>query len=682
MTCWFRPALALASFVLAGAPFAQLPAPVMPPEDPPGTAATETISPTSGPVDPPLAGIEGVVAPPADVSAFAADDAELSGYVAGLVEGIRARTGIAGVIVSVVKDNRVMLATGYGDAVIAPPRAADGDTTMFRIGSIAKTFTYTAAMQLVERGVITLDDPVNTHLPESIRVPDDGFAEPVRVRHLLTHTAGFEDSALGHLFVRDPALDLPLDDYLARHRPARVRAPGVTAIYSNYSVALLGALIAHVSGLSFEDYIERNLTGPLAMGRTTFREPLADADPRRIDPVLATDIATGYRRAGGTFVAGEFEHIAHGAPAGSASSTARDLSRWMRVHLNGGELDGVRILSADNALRMREILFRNAPDVAGIGHGFLTDQYGPHFAYGHGGATLMFHSGMALLPDRNLGVFVSANTDNARAAVRDLVRLIIEHLVPDARPMPVAAPMTAGQLARFAGTYRGNRRPFTTAEKLVLSLGSDVSITAAGESALRIDGGSEPSRVVATGPTSFQSPENGRRVQFLADDSGAITGFADGSGIATFQRVAPLERAELLYALLGLAAIIAIARLVPRRAVPDRKSPRPGLGTVKALTLLGAWIWIAFVATLVVAAVMMANQGSALVYTYPTTPFLWASGLATAAAVITALQVVAVIPVLRSRWRTLPKLRYLLTMALLSLTIYVLWTWNLIGLKP
>lgn len=678
MTCRFHVACALTSLWLAGASFAQSPLPA----PPAGPAADPAGSNVVATVDPAWLPLPTAALPMADTRGFAAEDAGLAAYVDGLVEGIRARAGIAGVIVAVVKDDRVMLATGHGDAVIEPRRPADGDTTMFRIGSISKTFTYTAAMQLVERGVLTLDDPVNQHLPEAIRVPDDGFAEPVLVRHLLTHTAGFEDRALGHLFVRDPALDRPLDEYLARHRPARVRAPGVTAIYSNYSVALLGALVAHVSGLPFERYVEQHLTGPLAMRHTSFREPLTEADARRIDPALAADIATGYRRAGGTFVAGEFEYIAHGAPAGSASSTAIDMARWMRVHLNGGELDGVRILSNDNTRRMRDILFRNAPDVAGIGHGFLTDQYGPYAAYGHGGATLYFHSGMALLPDRRLGVFVSANTDNARAPVRDLVRLIIEHLLPDARPTPVATPMTTEQLARVAGTYRGDRRPHTTAEKLVLSLGSDLTVTPAGDSALRIDGGSEPTQVVATGPISFQSPETGRRIQFLADASGAITGFADGSGIATFSRVAPLERAETLYVLLGLTAFIAVARLAPRRAVPARKSPRPGLGAVKALTTLAALIWLAFVVMIVVAAVTMASQGSALVYTYPTQPFLWALGLATAAAAVTALELVAIFPVLRSRWHTVPKLRYLLGVALLSLTVYVLWTWHLIGMTP
>lgn len=609
-------------------------------------------------------------------------DTDLASYVTGMVEGVRAREAIAGVIVSVVKDGRIVLSSGYGDAVVSPRRDADGDTTLFRIGSISKTFTYTAAMQLVERGLITLDDPVNTHLPEAIRIPDDGYAEPVLVRHLLTHTAGFEDIVLGHLFVRDPALEMPLDSYLAEHRPRRVRPPGAVAVYSNYSVALLGALIAHVSGMPFEDYIDQHLTGPLAMTRTTFREPLLESDPRRIDPNLAADIASGYRRDAGAFEKGEFEYIAHGAPAGGMSATAKDMARWMLMHLNAGELDGARILSSDTALRMRDVLFRNADNIPGIAHGFLTEHYGPYFAYGHGGATLYFHSGMVLVPDLSLGVFVSANTASARAAVRDMVRLIVEHMAPEARQPPATVEMSPQQLQRFTGEYRSTRRPYRTAEKAVLTLGSDTRITSAPDGSLRVFSGGDPLRMLPIGPMTFQNADGDNRMQFFADTSGQISGYTYGFGIATLERVQPLESATVLYLLLAVAGLISLVRLVRGWRQGDRRHPpRPGLFPVKALSLFSAATWAAFVGTCIVTVASFARMGNALVYAYPTPLFMWALALATLAALLTAVEVLAIVPVLRSEWRAWPKLRYIIAVALLALTAYVLWTWNLIGMK-
>lgn len=613
---------------------------------------------------------------------LATTDAGLAPYVDGLVEGVRARDRLPGVIVSVVRSDRVLHAAGYGLANVESERSADADSTMFRIASISKTFTYTAAMQLIERGHIGLEDPVNQHLPEALQLPDDGYAEPIRIRHLLSHTAGFEDSALGHLFARESERVLTPEQYLVQHRPRRVRTPGAIAVYSNYSLAVLGAVIAHVSGQRFEDYIEQHLTGPLAMARTTFREPLPEADPRRLEEGLAADLAQGYRRGGGRFRSADFEFIAHGAAAGGASSTAADMARWMRVHLNEGELDGVRILSRDNTVRMREILFRNAPDVPGIGHGFLTWQFGPHFAYGHGGATLSFHSAMLMLPELDLGVFVSTNGANGRAPVLDLTRLIIEYLTP-ADPLRAATiAMSAEELSRFSGEYRNNRRAFTTAEMAVMNLGRSARVDHDDGALLLHLGGPEPLRMLPIGPLSFREADGDTRAQFFTDTAGRIHGFTHGFGINGYDRVSWLESRRTLFIMLAITSLIAVVRLWRGwRRHKRYHPPRPGLFPVKALSMLSALVWLLFIAVAVTAGLKLAAEGSQAVFTYPSPWLLAALALATAAAVATALEVLAIAPVLRSQWQAWPKLRYMITVALLAFTVYILWTWNLIGMR-
>ena len=152
----------------------------------------------------------------------------------------------------------------------------DADT-LLRVGSISKTPVWIALMQLVEQGKISLDDPINQLLPEILRIPDEGFRRPILVRHLMTHSAGFEDSVLEGMFVQDPARLAPLDDYLASHRVHRVREPGVLAAYSNYGAALAGALAAHVSGLAWQDYAEQRVLRPLGMASATYREPYPEA---------------------------------------------------------------------------------------------------------------------------------------------------------------------------------------------------------------------------------------------------------------------------------------------------------------------------------------------------------------------------------------------------------------------
>jgi CubicO group peptidase (beta-lactamase class C family) len=639
--------------------------------------ATQDASAPPAPVEPVLN--PELTAAPQD-AAMDADRSALETYVDGVIAAVMARTPIAGMVVSVVRDDRVLLAKGYGQASIEPARPADGDSTMFRIGSISKTFTYTAAMQLVADGKLRLDDPVNQHLPPELAVPDDGYAEPILIRHLLSHTAGFEDSALGHLFRRSPQLVPSPEQYLQQHRPRRVRAPGAEAVYSNYSLALLGAVIAHVSGLPFIDYIEQRVTGPLGMANATFREPLPDGDPRRLDAALAANIATGYARNGGAFEAGPFEFIAHGAAAGGMSATAADMARWMRAHLNDGELDGVRILPTQTSRAMREVMFRNADGVAGIAHGFLTENFGAYDAWGHGGATLYFQSGMVMLPQAGIGVFVSANTANARSAVRDVVRMLVERLLPDARPAVVPVAVDAGMLARYAGTYRSNRRPYSTVEKLVLGATADISVAAADDGSLRIASGEETQRWLPIGAGLFQLAEGNARLQFLNDAAGEPDRYVSGHGVAVNERVGLLERGDVLLGLLALAAVIGVVRMSTgwRR---ERRStdPRPGLRGVKLLLRLSALAWIVCVGALVVAAVGMAGEGTDVVFTYPSQALRIALGLCVLVAVLTTIELIALWPVWRGAWRIGPKLRYTIGVLLLALTVGVMCSWNMVA---
>src|SRR5206468_12741254 len=121
------------------------------------------------------------------------------------------RNHIAGVTVSVVQNGQVVVKKGYGFASLKPARPVDPDRTLFRIGSITKTFTWIALMKEVEAGRIRLDQPVNLYLPEKAQVKDQGYDQPVRVANLMDHSAGFEDRALGQLMERDYDRVRPLD---------------------------------------------------------------------------------------------------------------------------------------------------------------------------------------------------------------------------------------------------------------------------------------------------------------------------------------------------------------------------------------------------------------------------------------------------------------------------------------
>jgi CubicO group peptidase (beta-lactamase class C family) len=643
--------------------------------------AQEAAPPPDVPGEAPLA-VEPAATPPIidpQAEAAAREAIAFEAFVDGLATATLAREDLAGLVVSVVRDDRVLLAKGYGMASFAPARPADGDTTMFRIGSVSKTFTYTAAMQLVAEGKLALDDVVNERLPPALALPDDGFAEPILVRHLLTHTAGYEDSALGHLFQRDPAMVLAPEEYLVRHRPRRVRAPGTVAVYSNYSVAVLGAVVAHVSGMSYIDYVEQRLTGPLGMARATFREPLGADDPRRIDPALAADLATGHQRRGGAFVPAGFEHIAHTAASGGMSATAADMARWMRMLLNAGELDGVRVLPEPTALAMREVLFRNAPQAAGIAHGFLGGPLGPHQTWGHGGATLFFHTGMVMVPARKVGVFASSNTDNARGPVAEFTRLVLERLLPDATPAVAPVAVDAASLARYAGTFRSNRRAFSTIEKLFLGIGNDAQVAVGDDASLRVTIGSDTTRWLPIGPGLFQEAEGHGRLQFLDDAAGVPDRYVVGVGIMVMERISALDNANLLWALLAVAMLLSVARIWRSfRREKRGQQTRPGLPAVKALSIGSALAWLAFGGVFAMALSAMSGDSAEALFGYPSTTLRVAVWLAWAAAIATALEVLALVPVWRGPWRAWPKLRFTLAVLLLAAAVALLVRWHVI----
>ncbi|MEQ8935945.1 MAG: serine hydrolase domain-containing protein [Amphiplicatus sp.] len=258
-----RSAARLAALALAlGAAHAQQVDPLVPETSDPVelSAPVETISEAS------VSGGARAVLTKADAEAW------LDGFMPFALE----RGGIAGAVVVIVKDGEILTSKGYGYADLETKKPVDPAATMFRPGSISKLFTWTAIMQLVEQGKVDLDADVNAYL--DFEIPE-AFGGPIKVRHLMTHTAGFEEAIKG-IIIEDPEAMLPLDEYVKKALPARVYPAGEVPAYSNYATTLAGYIVARVSGQSFDDYIEQHIFAPIGMTRASFRQPLpADLEP-------------------------------------------------------------------------------------------------------------------------------------------------------------------------------------------------------------------------------------------------------------------------------------------------------------------------------------------------------------------------------------------------------------------
>jgi CubicO group peptidase (beta-lactamase class C family) len=359
-------------------------------------------SPVSGqkPKENPLAPKAPVVAAPQpeQPQKFAAHEltaSDVEAFLDGVMPLQLAREDIAGAVISVVKDGKVLFAKGYGYSDVEKKVPVSPKTTLFRPGSISKTFTWTALMQQVELGKVDLDHDVNEYI--DFKIPAT-YPEPVTVRNVMTHTPGFEES-VEELFVGDAKHLYPIGDWLKQHIPGRIYPPGTIPAYSNYGATLAGYIVQRVSGEPFEQYADDHIFKPLGMEHSTFRQPL----PSALEPMMSK----GYELGSGP--AKPFENV-ESTPAGSCSVTAMDMTHFMIAHLQNGRYENVQILRPETAKLMHARQYALRPEINGMALGFYEESRNGQRIIGHGGDTQYFHSDMHLLVDSGVGFFISYNS--------------------------------------------------------------------------------------------------------------------------------------------------------------------------------------------------------------------------------------------------------------------------------
>ncbi len=371
--------------------------------------------------------------------------AGLADFVDGVVAQQLASREVAGAVVTVVHNGRVVFTRGYGMADIASGKAVDAQRTLFRPGSVSKLFTWVALAQQIEAGKVDLDADVNRYI--DFKIPEfEG--KPIRVRDLMAHAVGMSD--VGGIIVDDPAKVIPYQQWLKTRMPKRLWAPGGELSYSNYAAALAGYIVERVSGVPFPDYVDRNIFTPLGMTSTTFREP--------IPPALASRLATGYKFADGRLQTKPGEYLASVMPAGSAVTTGPDMARFMLAMLNKGMLDGKRILSAKSVALLESNSLSNVPGLPGIAHGFIVERNAGPRLIGHGGNTVDFHSDLVIAPELGTGFFMSFTGGGtgsyiARTELSDAMIGRLWPMKPSPRWNGTTAPLKLG-------AYRANRRDY------------------------------------------------------------------------------------------------------------------------------------------------------------------------------------------------------------------------------
>jgi len=589
---------------------------------------------------------------------------------------------IPGAMFVMVKDGQTVFMKGYGYADLASKRPVDPEKTLFRVASVSKLFNTTAVMQLYEQGLIRLDDDVNKYL--KLFKLEENFSQPVTVAHLLTHTGGFDERAIG-MDARTQTEMLPLGEYLARRMPPRVMPPGEQYSYSNHGMALAGYLVEVISGVPFEQYIDENILRPLGMNHSSFEEP----------PPFAEDLAVGY-----VYKKGRYEVVPYDCsnvgPAGAFQTTAADMARFMIAHLQDGRFGDARILLEETARGMHKQQFAHDPRLPGAAYGFYESFENDQRALMHGGDLRGFASLMYLLPDHNLGFFVSCNNNvgtsfsEGPGLREELTSRFLDHYFPaDVEPISrKSQPDLVRSPDRFAGSYRHNRYARRTIEKLT-ALFSQFRVWANHDGTLTIyypGNYKKPARWVEVEPLLFRQVDGEELAVFREDASGRITHLLIDTAPLQFSEKLPWYETTIFHVafiavlvLIFLSACVLwtvnyFAHRLRRRSSTGSAMPRIALLAAGVVSLLNV---------VCLAGLALALRSEIYEFVYGVPPIILALlCIPPLTTVLTVALLLFTVLVWKNGWWTLAgRVHYsLVTLAAVSFIPFLIY-WNLLGFR-
>jgi CubicO group peptidase (beta-lactamase class C family) len=360
------------------------------------------------------------------------------------LESIRRREDIAAVGITIVDKGHILWSGGLGTVAHDSAETVDGDT-LIRIGSITKTFTSLAVMQAVEDGALSLDDAISKWTPADLYENAWQETSPVRVAHLLEHTAGFRGLSRTEFDYTDPA-PLAVEEALRLTPETHVVAwqPGLHSSYTNLGAGFAALVLERATGSSFAELLEKGIFEPLGMVRSGLRG----------DEKTLSELATGYDSDARTVL--PYWYMVFPS-FGAINTTPREMGYFVRMLINRGELDGRRLVSKD-ALDRMEVPHTTLGSRHGLDYGYGLGNFqwynnGVMF-HGHGGDADGYLSHFGYSRENDLGYFVVINAFKKPVLVeiRDLIekRLIRGLPAPDYLP---ARQASSEVLARYVGSY-------------------------------------------------------------------------------------------------------------------------------------------------------------------------------------------------------------------------------------
>ena len=537
-------------------------------------------------------------APPVPVlpqEAHALVKEDLEAFFDGIIPLQLERSDVAGATVLVMHGSDTLLQKGYGFRDLKKKEPVDPAATIFRLASISKLFTWTAAMQLVEQGKLDLDAGVDRYVDFPV---NEG--KRLTLRNLMTHTSGYEET-VRNIIVTDPKRFAELREFLIENQPHRLFPPGTIPGYSNYSVGLGSYIVQRVSGERFEDYVAAHIFAPLGMTHSTFYQP----PPKALAGLPSEGYPSSTRKPAIGF------ELFSPAGAGGISSSAADMGRFGRMLLNGGELDGRQIIKRETLNEMWKPQFRVSEQQPPIGLGFYQTWRNQLKWIGHQGDLVAFHSLFFVEPEQKLVLFISYNSAGSSRKTRpELIEAFSDRYFP--APLQQNFIAAAKETSRdIEGTYQSTRRADSTILKLFALFGqSHASIDKDG--VLHVDSMKDlrghPYGWKPIGADVWQQVDDQGKLFAVRGPGGKIERIAGAFAAGQIQRVPWYESDRVVFILLAFSALVGICVLfnvllrVARRFLFRSSQPvaPAGRAPLTGWCKISAIYWLAVLTTLAV----------------------------------------------------------------------------------
>lgn len=482
---------------------------------------------------------------------------DLEAFMDGVVRGQLDAHQIPGATLSITSGDEIVLLKGYGLADVESQTPVDPSKHLFRVASVSKPFAWTSLLQLAEQDLVDLEADVNTYL--DFEIPDTFPGRPIKVKHLITHTTGFEAVNFGGTAKTKDA-QVPFDEAMKMFIPARVSPPGVRTNYSNYGAALGGYIVQRVAGKPFYEYLDDAVFEPIGMTRTSMRQPPPEA--------LMSNLATGYTQGDQGLTRGRYNYL-NIYPDGALATTAEDVAKFAIAVLNPETAP--ELLDSESFQMMREVQFANIPQVAGMTYGFEQKIWNGRHTFGHGGDMNFYKAKLIMMPEENVSIFIAMNSDDIGSATTEITQAFMDRYFPgpNADYLFSDAPLENAS-DDIAASYTPTRRNQSTIEKLLWPIMVGINIERISEDQLYVSFFGETHSyerrakgVYAPAPSALNAVASVGSVLATKDpETGERRLYVSQQGSFAFEEPKPLERLGLHRTLAIIAGLLSVSSLL------------------------------------------------------------------------------------------------------------------------